>query len=203
MKGNHRHGHKTVAHTTAEYEAWRSLIQRCTNPKVKNYAQYGGRGIKVCARWLADFRNFLADMGLKPGPGRGWSIDRKDNDGDYEPSNCRWATKKEQMRNFSCNRSITFEGKTQCISAWAEERGLSTGVLEGRLSMGWSIERTLNTLVRAQGPRAPVVGTRLITHAGRTQSVSAWAKELQISPNTLYYRVGRQWPLDRIFSTPR
>lgn len=81
---------------TPEYQIWGSVIQRCTNPKDESYENYGGRGIKVCDRWL-DFKNFLEDMGERPTPKH--SIDRIDNDGDYEPSNCKWSTRSEQNRN--------------------------------------------------------------------------------------------------------
>lgn len=76
-----------------EYNSWAAMIQRCTNEKEKRFADYGGRGIKVCARWLESFENFYADMGERP---EGMTLDRKENDGNYEPSNCRWATKLEQ-----------------------------------------------------------------------------------------------------------
>lgn len=82
---------------TPEYRAWQSLKNRCTNPNARDYPYYGGRGIKVCQRWLNSFENFLADMGRRPTPQH--SLDRIDPDGDYEPSNCRWATKQEQARN--------------------------------------------------------------------------------------------------------
>jgi hypothetical protein len=80
-----------------EYTSWRNMKQRCLNPKNKDYHHYGERGIKICDRWLYSFKNFFADMGNKPG--RGYSLDRKDNDGNYEPKNCRWATRKVQMNN--------------------------------------------------------------------------------------------------------
>lgn len=81
---------------TPEYDAWYGMITRCTKPNCRSYPYYGGRGIKVCDRWLK-FENFLADMGRRPG--NGYSLDRKNNDGNYEPGNCRWATKTEQNRN--------------------------------------------------------------------------------------------------------
>ncbi len=81
---------------TPEYNSWNGIIQRCTNPKSQNWHRYGGRGIRVCSEWL-DFETFLRDMGEKPGPG--YSIDRIDNDGNYEPGNCRWVTHKENCAN--------------------------------------------------------------------------------------------------------
>lgn len=91
--------HRGGAQKTSEYMTWQALIQRCENPKQENYPRYGGRGIKVCERWRNSFENFLADMGRKPTPEH--SIDRKENDGNYEPRNCHWATPEEQRGNRS------------------------------------------------------------------------------------------------------
>lgn len=91
-----KHGFSGV-NAGSEYRTWKNIRQRCTNPNVKHYLNYGGRGIKMCPRWLGSFENFYADMGPKPSPKL--SIDRINNDGDYEPGNCRWATAKEQVAN--------------------------------------------------------------------------------------------------------
>lgn len=86
---------------SAEYSTWESMLTRCTNPKTKNWLSYGGRGITVCDRWRSDYANFIADMGRKPSPQH--SIDRVDNNGNYEPGNCRWATDAEQRSNKRWN----------------------------------------------------------------------------------------------------
>ena len=93
-----KHNHAHNDNITSEYTAWSNMKSRCNNPKFKQYKDYGGRGIKVCDRWLNSFKNFIDDMGKKPGPE--YSIDRyPNNDGNYEPSNCRWSTSSEQLKN--------------------------------------------------------------------------------------------------------
>lgn len=129
-----------------EHEAWHAIIQRCTNPGARDYHNYGGRGIRICKRWLR-FENFIADMGKRPAPG--YSIDRfPDNDGNYEPRNCRWATKLEQDRNRRTNRLLTFRGETLCVTEWSERVGIHKHTMFTRLRKGWSVEKTLTTPVK-------------------------------------------------------
>jgi hypothetical protein len=113
-----------------EWEAWSSIIQRCTNPKNPGFKNYGGRGIQFCERWRK-FENFIADMGIRP---KGYSIDRTNNEGNYEPLNCKWVLNKFQHRNKRSNRMITLKGETRCLSEWAEVIGISVNGLVKRLS---------------------------------------------------------------------
>lgn len=116
------------------------MKERCGNPNSKNFKNYGAIGRTVCDRWQ-DYANFIADMG--PRPTAKHTLERVDNNRGYSPDNCEWATRKQQMRNVSYNRNITFNGRTQCLSAWAEDTGLNVVLLWKRLNRGWSIERTL------------------------------------------------------------
>jgi hypothetical protein len=127
---------------TAESRVWKGMIQRCTNPKRRGWERYGGRGITVCERWRASFADFLADMGARPSPKH--SIDRIDNDGHYEPANCRWATKHEQGSN---TRAVTrmLDGKPISLRGMAELSGLHVRTIRYRLARGWSVERTVRT----------------------------------------------------------
>lgn len=127
-----------------EYNIYCGMKSRCYNPARKSYADYGGRGIKVCERWLSPdgFDNFLADMGLRPSPKH--QIDRIDNDGDYEPKNCRWATKSEQAHNRRTTRRITHDGKTLSLAKWAQIAGIPRTTLKSRLTLGWSFAEAIS-----------------------------------------------------------
>ncbi len=129
-----------------EYKAWAEMLSRCRNPDRECYKNYGGRGIKVCDRWLS-FENFLHDMGRKPSVKH--SLDRfPNNDGDYEPGNCRWATKKEQDTNRRQTRLLELNGKTMCLKDWARSVGMSDCLLSDRLAKGWTLKTALATPVK-------------------------------------------------------
>ena len=129
---------------TPEYKCWQKMRERCNNPNDKNYKNYGGRGIEITSRW-DDFKLFYSDMGRRPSDI--YSIDRINNEEGYEPSNCRWATKKEQANNRRSNVLLTHKGRTQNINQWREELGFSNMLIQNRLKKGWSVEKTLKTPV--------------------------------------------------------
>jgi hypothetical protein len=126
---------------------WVGMRARCNNPTTRHYDRYGGRGIKVCDRWQT-FKNFLADMGERP-PGK--SLDRIDNDGDYEPGNCRWATRIEQRRNRGDVKKVTLNGITLPMIDWAERLGITWSTVLARLRRGATPERALAPVKVAPG----------------------------------------------------
>lgn len=129
---NRTHG----ATKTLEYKSWCHVKDRCTNPRAKKFPSYGGRGIKVCERWLKSFEAFFADMGQRPSPQH--SIDRINNDGNYEPGNCRWATKKEQSRNQRTSVFFEHDGQRKTLGEWAEHFGVGISTASQRWRRGYS-----------------------------------------------------------------
>lgn len=138
-------GKKHGMSRTAEYVAWQQIRGRCENNARKDFHRYGGRNIRVSEQWQS-FEAFYDDMG--PRPSSEHSIERRDNDGNYEKSNCYWATSKEQARNRRTSRLLTFKGETRCLTEWAEVVGLRPITLTSRLRLGWSVERALTAPVR-------------------------------------------------------
>lgn len=110
------------------------MIQRCTNPKNPAFKNYGGRGITVCDRWRGNYTAFLVDMG--PRPSLAHTVERKDNAGNYEPDNCGWATRAEQLRNTRRNVLVTFEGKEMCLKDAARAAGIDYKAIEARYRRG-------------------------------------------------------------------
>ncbi len=124
---------------TPTYNSWAGMRQRCLEPSHAAYGKYGGRGIKLDPRWL-DFNNFLADMGERPS---GMSIERIDNDGDYTPSNCKWATLEEQNWNKRSTRMLEYKGETKPLFIWAREFGQKFDLVRLRLDWGWPVDLAL------------------------------------------------------------
>lgn len=128
-----------------EYRIWCAMKQRCTNPNDKDFSSYGGRGIEVCSEWLFNFNSFLMDMGYKPG--KGYTIDRIDVNGNYEQSNCRWATMKVQSNNKRNNKRITIDGVCDSLMNWVTRIGcVSYDTAKARINVhGWDPLKALTT----------------------------------------------------------
>lgn len=118
---------------TPTYRSWAAMLTRCTNDKLPQYKDYGGRGVTVCERWF-DFCHFYADMGVRPD---GKSLDRIDNDKGYSPDNCRWATRTEQNKNSRHNVHLEYDGKRMLLSEWADALGIGRTTLTKRVQAGW------------------------------------------------------------------
>jgi hypothetical protein len=122
---------------------WVGIKRRCTNPKRSEFSYYGGRGISMCEEWMHSFDAFYRDMG--PRPSSAHSIDRINNDGNYEPGNCRWATRSEQQRNSRRDiRLISCNGKSMTLAEWSNHTGLKLEAIRGRLRRRWPIEKALS-----------------------------------------------------------
>jgi hypothetical protein len=147
---NRRHGMKN----TAEYRIWIHIKRRCQNPNMACWADYGGRGISVCSDWNASFEAFYRDMG--PLPGHGYSIDRIDVNGNYEPSNCRWANSHQQNNNRRNNRLVVYKGETMPLGIAVESAGfvVDIEIARSRLNRGW----TADDAVELKPVRSIVVG---------------------------------------------
>jgi hypothetical protein len=187
-----KHGAKTGEHLTPEYRAWFALRHRCENHPI-----YLRKGITVCRRWKHSFRNFISDMGMRPGVG--FSIDRVNNDAGYSPKNCRWATKAQQARNSDNATLYTLNGKRYCLIELSELSGIRYECLKQRLKRGWTVRQACTT---------PMLATKKEQHRhkrsnvnlhfrGRSQCVSAWAEELGIKTCTLFCRLYKGWSVER------
>lgn len=137
FKKNEKHG----ARRTPEYRIWSHIKGRCNNSKDAAYSNYGGRGITICGAWSKSFLAFLAHVGERPTPQH--SLDRINNDGNYEPGNVRWATKSEQALNTRRVHLVTVGDRTQSVIEWAKELNIKPPTLYSRLYKGWESEKAL------------------------------------------------------------
>ena len=144
-EGNHT-THGLSRKSIGLYRVWERMKSRCYNPRSSDFKYYGGRGICVCDEWK-NFENFHA-WALCNGYEDGLTIERKNNNGNYKPNNCKWATMKEQGNNKRNNIKITLNGQTKTLGQWADDVGISAQCLRSRLRRGWSEDKTLRVEVR-------------------------------------------------------
>jgi hypothetical protein len=139
-----RHGGAVGGRHTREYKSWCHMRDRCNNPQNRSFKDYGGRGIEVCKRWIGrnGFSNFLSDMGPKP---IGLWLERINNNGNYEPKNCRWATSREQNSNRRDNVMITYKGKTSTVTQMERDLGFKPDFIAARIRKGMSVQEAIET----------------------------------------------------------
>lgn len=184
-----KHG-QSHGRVTPTYACWKSLRNRCANPNEQYYHLYGGRGITVCERWQS-FENFLADMGERPSDKH--SIDRIDNDGNYEPGNCRWATLTEQNNNNRRNVLIEHNGRIQTVAQWAEETGLSWSAIRKRLLRGMS---------GSDAVTRPEVTVRAYLYNGENLTIAEWSKRIGVTPSALRQRLRNGMSIEDALTRP-
>lgn len=135
---------------TTTWRIWRGMRRRCYDTNIQGYANYGGRGITVCDRWRDSFENFYADMGERPS--KQHSLERRDNNGNYTPHNCYWATNIEQHNNTRRSVFLEFQGKKQTITQWARELNINVATLYNRVRRGWDVTRILTKPIVSKSP---------------------------------------------------
>ena len=133
---------------TRTFKSWDSMKQRCLNPNAPDYPKYGGRGITICQRWIDSFTNFFDDMGERP---ENLSIDRINVNGNYEPSNCRWASRSLQQRNKTTSLMIEWNGKVLCAADWSDIVNISSKIICDRIRVGWTPQEALTKPNRKSG----------------------------------------------------
>ena len=170
---------------TPEHRAWITMRYRCSPNNLRMRSYYYDRGIRVCDRWGA-FLPFLEDMGDKPSPAH--TLERINNDGDYGPENCRWATRAEQGWNQRSNVLLTHNGQTKNLREWGEELGVDPDVLRGRIKKGWDPARVLTPHLVPTGRRAC---DTLYTYQGETLCLKEWADRTGIGYSALWRRIKR------------
>lgn len=131
---------RITGYSNKAYGVWQAMRDRCKNKNRKDYHRYGGRGIKVCERWDKSFKNFLTDMGVPP---KGHTLDRINNDGDYTPNNCKWATRKEQVYNSSRVRLINVDGVVLSLTEWLARYGTNKSTFYRRVKQGFSVTNAI------------------------------------------------------------
>lgn len=187
-----------------EMSIWGGMMQRCYNSNATYYKYYGGRGIKVCKRWHT-FIDFYNDMGKRPSIK--YTLDRIDTNGNYELSNCRWATREQQFNNRRDTHYLSYNGKTLSVRQWSRELKISSSTLHERIKRNWSTEKILSTEALTPeegGKRSAKACQYLITFKNETRPFREWAKLLGITRQALRYRLYiAKWSLEKALFTPR
>lgn len=180
------------------WKVWSSMRGRCLDPKYDSYPNYGGRGITICDEWMADFQSF-AEWALANGydseaPYGECTLDRIDNNGNYEPHNCRWANIRQQQNNKNTNVVITYNGETHTIAEWSRLTGIAPDRIRRRLLSGWSAEETLTLASRAK--------CKHVTFRGVSKSLSEWGEEFHIYAGTIRRRLEKGWSVEDALTKP-
>lgn len=189
-KKHERHGLSKTQ--SIEYRCWNQMLDRCCNPKCGNFKNYGARGILVSARWQY-FKQFFADMGRKPSLKH--SIERKNNNGNYEPGNCIWATLETQHNNTRTNRFIEFGGERLSCTQWSKRLRASPDCVLQRLKNGFTDEEAVTRPVQARN--------RLLTFNGKTMNVKQWAAQTGLRAAGINERLRTGWTVAEALSTPK
>ena len=186
-----KHGHSKRGQVSRTYKSWRDMKERCNNPKNHAYKDYGGRGIQVCNSWLDEevgFSNFLNDMGECP---KGMSIDRKNNNGNYEPDNCHYTTPRNQNNNRRDNVIVDYEGDKLTLAQLADKYGIKYKVLHDRLNRyGMSLKDAIEK------------SDKLIEFNNQQKTISSWAREIKVERRTLSRRLERGWSIEDALTKP-
>jgi hypothetical protein len=170
----------------------------CLNKKSREWEVYGGRGITICQSWLDSFEQFLSDMGDKPLGD--YCLGRIDSDKNFDPSNCKWITKKQRWKNNKRAKYITYKEETHSMSEWEDITGFKSTLRSRIVDKGWPIEDAFEIIPDRRNAGTPV--KHRLTIDGITKSVVEWARELNLNKQMLLSRARRGWSLDRILNQP-
>ena len=193
--GASRRTYATHPDTKRLYVVWKNMIRRCEDVNCK---LYGGRGIKVCSEWRSSFitfYNWSIANGYDKNAARGkCTIDRINNNGNYEPSNCRWVDMQVQNNNKRSNHIIEINGETKTLAEWCRYYKVPLDVIVDRVNIGWSYLKAFTFPIKSK--------YKLITYKGESKSISDWCKIYNLSCDTFKYRLSKGWSLEDIFEVP-
>ena len=192
---HHGHCHRLEGKKTREYHAYQNMKKRCVHPENPKYPSYGGRGITICQRWLGSFQAFIDDMGRCP---PGMTLDRKNNNGNYEPGNCRWATPQQQGNNQRTNHRLDYNGENLTIAEWSRKLGISRDLIRQRVKLGWPLERVFTEPAQDHSLRK-----LRVEYGGKSLSLVELTRKFGLSKNTLKERINHGWPIDKVVSELR